>query len=292
MVLHDLCHAINKCGHRASIALIHGGSADKQSFNYGYSNDEKFYNPNGLHFHLDESNISEQVGDILVNGTVIYPDLIVGNPLNARRVIRYVLNKNLASHGSDYVLVHSKLFSEKYNFSLPKMFLDANINSEGGKHWTERTLNLTYIGKGNDFESCYRISGSLLVERDWPRDKEQLGLLLRQCKFFFTWDCVSATNVDAVLCGAVPILLHDKQINRAEINCSEFGAFPDMPFRFNGVGGITMGDLTADKIAEVDLTLRNMIVNVAQLDNSWESRVGQFLNDYILFMCSQQNSLN
>lgn len=287
MVLHDLCDAINRCGHRASIAFIHDGSADKQDFKYAYSNNEGLYHPEGRYFKLDLSNIDGQIADILDAGTVIYPDLISGNPLGARRVIRFILNKNTDSHGGEYVLAFSEVYCDYYNFALPKMFLDSNINADGALHWSKRSLNLTYIGKGQGFENCFRIPGSILVERDWPRDKEQLGLLLRQCKFFFTWDCVSATNYDAALCGAVPILLHDKQIPREKINRMEFGGFPVVEFRFNDFGEVVVGDIDAAVEKIIDASLDDMMCNIARLESSWQARVGQFLNNYILFMCAQ-----
>jgi hypothetical protein len=164
------------------------------------------------------------------------------------------------------------------------MFLDREIHADGAQHWTKRNLNLTYVGKGINFENCFRIPGSILVERDWPRDKEQLGLLLRQCKFFFTWDCVSATNHDAVLCGAVPILMHDKQIPREDIDRMEFGIFPKINFQLDGLGGLKFDELDDAKINAIDSSLHAMSQNIALLESSWMARVGQFLNNYILYM--------
>lgn len=286
MVLHDLCDAINRCGHRASIAFIHNGSADRQDFSYAYSNNQDLYHPEGVYFQLDQGDLKGQVGEILMNGTVIYPDLIKGNPLGGRRVIRYVLNKNHDLDRSDYILAYSRVYCESYQFSLPKIFLDRNMSCDRTLHWSKRSLNLTYIGKGGQFEDCFRIPGSILVERDWPRDKEQLALLLRQCKFFFTWDCVSATNHDAVLCGAVPILMHDKQIPRDEIDCMEFGKFPKVNFEFDDLGDLVVNELDSLAVSSIDASLHGMSENIAILESSWLARVGQFLNSYILYIYS------
>ncbi len=286
IVLHDLCDAINRCGHRASIVFIHNGSADRQDFSYAYSDNRDLYHPEGMCFQLDQRDLKGQVDEILMNGTVIYPDLIKGNPLGGRRIIRFVLNKNHNLDGGDYILTYSRVYCESYQFSLPKMFLDRSINCNGAPHWSKRSLNLTYIGKGDQFDNCFRIPGSILVERDWPKDKEQLALLLRQCKFFFTWDCVSATNYDAVLCGAVPILMHDKQIHRDEIDCMEFGKFPKINFKFDGSGGLVVNELDDFAVSSIDADLHIMSENISMIESSWMPRVGQFLNNYILYIYS------
>lgn len=227
MVLHDLCEALNRNGYQAGIVFMHGGNASEQNFQYAVSNDVNLYRPNGdYHYYIDEA----EARDVLVSGTVIYPDLIIGNPLGAKNTVRYILNSNSSSFSGDFVLSYSKIYSKYSNFVLAKPFHDACFTDAGTLPWTKRTLDLTYIGKGASFTNCHRIENTILVERDYPRDKEQLALLLRQCRFFFTWDCVSATNFDAVICGAIPVLLHDKQINRKEINKMEAGAFPQIGF--------------------------------------------------------------
>ncbi len=281
MVLHELCDAINKSGHKASILFMHGGSAEKQDFSYVYLKNPDLYSEKYLYHWLDGGRANEEVANILMNGTVVYPDLIVGNPLRARRVIRYVLNKNNLDFGEDYVLSYSRVYCERHDFALPKMFLDDGIHAKGGLHWRHRTLDLTYIGKGASFVECGRMEGTILVERDWPRDKEQLGLLLRQCRYFYTWDCVSATNYDAVMCGAVPVLMHDNQIPRFEVDRMEFGSFPTLPESAREGGVVVWSD---NDIARIDSALKSMIDNIVFMDRSWLPRVAQFLNNYILHM--------
>ncbi len=279
MVLHELCDAINRNGHLASILFMHSGSAEKQDFSYAYLRNAELYSNRCVYHWLNTDRLEEEIADVLANGTVVYPDLIVGNPLGARRVIRYVLNHNDMDFRGDYVLAFSEVYCEKHDFALPKMFLDDGIGARGAKHWCQRDLDLTYIGKGASFVEASRVGGTILVERDWPRDKEQLGLLLRQCRYFYTWDCVSATNYDAVMCGAVPVLMHDKQIPRARIDRMEFGSFPVVP---NSVREGEAVNWSAEEVARIDLTLQSMIDNIIYLDRSWLSRVAQFLNGYIL----------
>lgn len=284
MTLHDLCDAINQCGHQASIAFMHNGSSTLQNFEYAYSNNPELYKPNGCYHQLNLENINDEVLDILQHGTVIYPDLIRENPLGGKRQIRFIMYDNKMSYKDNYIIAHSKIFYSSYNFSLPNPFTDPRIHDINTKNWSERTLNLTYIGKGPNHIDCFRIPNTLLVERDWPRDKEQLGLLLRQCKYFFTWDCVSATNIDAMLCGAVPILLHEKQMPISLINASEFGSFPKIEFNFDSSGNVILESITQKLSNHINDCIKNMKEQTARLNSSYISRVGQFLNDYMIYL--------
>lgn len=274
MVLHDLCEALNRNGYQAGIVFMHDGNAAEQNFKYALSNDPAFYRNNGdYHYYSNEA----EVRDVFENGVVIYPDLILGNPLGARNVVRYVLNFNSLNFSGDFILSYSKVYSKYSNFVLSKPFHHACFSDEGTQTWSERTLDLTYIGKGSGFTDCFRINNTILVERDYPRDKEQLALLLRQCRFFFTWDCVSATNYDAVMCGAIPVLLHDKQINRKHVNDMEVGAFPETSF-------ISIEELPFGLQFDVKKINQNVLEfkkNYFNLINSWDASVKLFAEYYL-----------
>lgn len=274
MVLHDLCEALNRSGHRAGMVFVHGGNATEQNFSYAVSSHPSLFREGGnYHFFQDEQEARQAIDA----GTVVYPDLITGNPLGARNVIRYVLNFNAADFSGDFVLAFSEIYTQHANHVLYKPFHHPAFTDQGATHWRDRTLDLTYIGKGESFLECHRIRDTLLVERDYPRDKEQLALLLRQCRFFYTWDCVSATNMDALMCGAVPVLLHDKQISRERINQMEVGSFPrisassteDLP-----------GGLHYDP-DQVDADIQAFKTSYHQLVDSWDARVAAFAQDYL-----------
>lgn len=274
MVLHDLCEALNRNGYQAGIVFIHGGNAVEQNFQYAVSKDFDLYRSNGdYHYFMDEA----EARDVLLNGTVIYPDLITGNPLGAKRTIRYILNFNSSNFSGDFVLSYSKVYSEYSNFVLNKPFHHACFTDDGTLPWSKRTLDLTYIGKGSGFVDCHRIENTILVERDYPRDKEQLALLLRQCRFLFTWDCVSATNFDAVMCGAIPILLHDKQIDRKIINQMELGAFPTTSF----TSIQELPDGLQFEGGRIDAEVTVFKKNYFHLINSWDESVKLFAEYYL-----------
>jgi hypothetical protein len=150
--------------------------------------------------------------------------------------------------------------------------VSTHIHNRGTIHWSQRNLCLTYIGKGHEYADCHLVPDTLLIERDWPRDKQQLALLLRQCKYFYSWDCLSATNIDAVLCGAVPVLMQDKQLPRAVVDSLEMGAFPPITYE---PGMDTRA--TPHHVADIDKAMEKIVCNVNAYSASWLDQVGGFV---------------
>ena len=226
MVLHQLCAELNRAGYKTGLVLITEGSQATQGFKFGYSNNSAFLDPQGDYYDFFTDKSISEVNAFIANSIAIYPDIIIGNPLNSKVFCTYVLGVPKFKIESQYIVRFSKLYIEESDFTLHKSFIEPCMNDQASRPWTERDLSLTYIGKGRDFLECYTLPGTVLFERDWPRTKQELALLLRNCKYLFSWDCISATNADAVLCGAVPIMMHDLQLPRVKLNTGEYGALP------------------------------------------------------------------
>jgi hypothetical protein len=274
MVLHDLCEALNRCGYRAGMVFLHGGNATEQNYSYAVSSHPSLYRDGGDYYYFHDE---QEAQHAIANGTVVYPDLITGNPLGARRVVRYVLNFNESEFPGDFVLSFSGIYSKYTDHVLFKPFHHPAFCDHGAVYWRDRTLDITYIGKGPSFIECHRINNTLLIERDYPRDKEQLALLLRHCRFFFTWDCVSATNIDALMCGAVPVLLHDKQISRDQINRMEIGSFPQL--ELPSIQDLPNGLRYDERLVDTDIEIFK--TNYHRLLESWDARVEAFARAYL-----------
>ena len=93
-------------------------------------------------------------------------------------------------------------------------------------------------------------------------------MVLRQTRFFFTWDAWTATNVEAILCGAVPIILDYGPWKQEEIDGSELGWLP-------------RGDMTDDGIVvdqeKFKIGREDMIKNIGDLSRLWKSKVLEFM---------------
>jgi len=275
MVLHNLCDTLNRLGYEAAIVFFYGGISP--DFQWAISNSPTLYYPGCERVHLSMENPNKSIRDFLENGVIIYPDLIPHNPIGASRVVRYLLYFNkeyVRKTSSEYIVSFSKQYHDSPNSVLYKVFPDDNLHSKGASHWSKRTLDITYYGKGPKFIDCFRIPDTVLITRSWPEDKDQLGIILRQCRYFFTWDTVSQINVDAIACGAVPVLLHELQVAIAVLNEFEIGPYPGVKLHNCSDKESVLGDYR-----EIDHKIAGINNAVAWYHETWPTRVRQFADN-------------
>jgi hypothetical protein len=152
-----------------------------------------------------------------------------------------------------------------------RVFTDSNLHANGSTHWTKRTLDCTYFGKGPNFTNCSVIPNTVLISRNWPEDKRQLGVLLRQCRYFYTWDGASATNTDALICGAIPVLMHDLQLSNQDYLGYELGPMPNINVK--KIEGSV--DVQVDPL-QVDQEVLKILERIKFYETSWQQTVNDF----------------
>jgi hypothetical protein len=149
----------------------------------------------------------------LEGAIVIYPEIISGNPLNAQMVVRYFLNgegiikKGLKVNADlrDFILAWSELYHSKPDFVLSYDFIQ-NFYAEASS-LSEREIDCTYIGKGEKYLKCHVIPGTFEITRSQPAVKSEYLDLLKKTRYIYMWDSVTAVYSDAVLCGALPVMM-------------------------------------------------------------------------------------
>jgi hypothetical protein len=212
-VLHFLCDQLNKIGYESKIFIYEASQIVNPQFD----------TPIG---YLEES-------------VVIYPEIIVNNPLNATNVVRYLLNKEGALQKrmikwdkTDYPLA----FSKAYRSDCESLFYPNSDLSMFYDNGTERTQNAFYIGKGYLNGDCPKLD-CFEITRSFPSTKQELADVLRKTKILFSYDALSATNIDAALCGCLPYLLQKP-----------------MP----GIKNLELGKFWVESTDEVDQTIEQM----------------------------------
>jgi len=271
-VLHDLCHELNVLGFNAAIIFFHSGDGQEKPYQWAISNRPDLYVEGHRRYQLPVDNPQKHIAEFLENGIMIYPEIIKGNPIGAKRVARYLLNKDEKEYAGEFICAFSRLFHKNPHHTLFKVTTPDFMNTDDTVHWSERRMDATYFGKGPKYVECSLIPDTVLIERDWPRDQRQLAVMLKSTRFLFSFDGCSGIHTDAMMCGAVPVILHEKQLTRAEQNSAEV----KYPL-------VTLSNLK-NKIEvqydrqQLDIDMVDFKKNFEYLKISWQIRVFEFAN--------------
>jgi len=207
-------------------------------------NNLKYKNPFCNHFaRLDEIND---------NCIVIYPEIVSGNPLNAKNVVRWIL----LELGIEMPLDHYKKWSE----------------TDLIYHWEpiDNQLccpfyNNTFTNKNleNRDKTCYLIKKGVIIHKNikyiHPSDSiciddlslEEKAKLFNECKFFYTYDPNTAYILFSAACGCIPIIYPVESINEEDY-------FKTKMFNFDNViynRGIVYGN----NIEKINYILENKL---------------------------------
>ena len=204
-VLHYLCDALNQNGQDAWLVL---------------HNPKENLNPTDPELNTPILS-QEQVSKHLEEGrtpTVIYSETVPGNPLKAKRVIRYLLHFPGALGGtkkfpdSEWLIAYSKKIMDSVNNCNQTLFLPAiKISELPPIQKKDPNLHLMYAGKYRAFVGEPENPTNLnLVEihRDGPKrqPRSEVLSLVSKATSIYVWEN-SSISTEAVLLGTVCIFV-------------------------------------------------------------------------------------
>lgn len=227
-VLHTLCNELNLCGRPCYLVFYRfrqEGGAD-----YYTTDATDHYCPDLGHIkRLPETTNINELRQIIDEAIVIYPEVLRINPLEAKRVVRFILNSPsypMFEGPDDLIVCFSQNFWPSPKPNLMILIDEPMFNDHGTQPVLQRGMDCTYIGKGVKYGACFKIPGSVQLERTWPEDKESLAVMLRNTRYFFTWDLVTQTNCDAIRCGAIMVVMKWHPFTPDVLSSSELGNLP------------------------------------------------------------------
>lgn len=146
----------------------------------------------------------------------VYPEVFGGNPFNCGTVVRYLLNipgtfggpKCFAREEKQFAF--SNFFNRKIGLPNSRILTVPYLNMDNFyDKKMERTGPLFYRGKGQA-PNCTPVP-YLGTGIDYRGDEGQRSLcgILNQCTVLYSYDCVSAMNEIARLCGCPVVLISD-----------------------------------------------------------------------------------
>ncbi|MCZ4673872.1 WavQ [Citrobacter sedlakii] len=212
VVLHRLCHIINKHSeHNAYLVKL-------DPFNYGEKTIRKFLSKvkwefiNKYKFQTNplwETPIWTNIKAFPEDAIVIYPEIINGNPLNIKNVVRWFLHQP-GYHTGVIDYGDNELFY-KFNSAIKDFH-------RSGSHISDNDLKVIYYPidiyyqKDNierDIESCFLVrkgfdkppvhtSDAIRID---GLEHEQVADIFRRSKRFISYDDYTAYSIFSVLCG-------------------------------------------------------------------------------------------
>ena len=225
-ILHFLCDRLNHLGYPATInTMINPSSIVNPKFHTPLS-----YDPDSI---------------------VVYPEIVLGNPLGADKVVRYLLCHELVpiNWGElDFPLSYSKVFRDDCDI-LYYPIADLDLFYSDGR---KREGYCVYRGKSFYTGPLPISDNSVEITRSWPESKHELAEILRSKQFLFTLDNITSTALDAALCGCVPL-------------------YSEPAYESGELGKFWMNDIS--ELSEMQIEVTALHEKVRVLQNSFDERL-------------------
>lgn len=256
-VLHTLCHELNELGFVAKLVLMGGGVPPHTN--------PKFNTPCLL----------KQENQYLDESIVIYPEVISGNPLGAKNVVRYILNRegyingqSMDSEENDFILSYSRAFVKAHQ----TLFIPViDLNEFRFEEDSVRDQNMLWIGKGKVEDLSGVPKGLVGITSNWPETPRDMAVNFKRTKFLYSFDFMSSINIEAVMCGAVTVLFGKDKWGRKDLEFFELGvggfAFGDSPSEIDRA--IKSRGEQIDKVRQYTSEIRGRVLNFVDATQSY-----------------------
>ncbi len=140
---------------------------------------------------------------------VIYPEITEGNPLEGRKVVRYLLQKRIAKHSRGDYFIH---FADEFQLEDVKSLglriplLDRQVFNRGAATHERSGFLIYSVRHTPDLTTLPAwLKRPTLISRKEPRDPETLADLYRRSRALITWERTAAVG-EALHCGC-PVML-------------------------------------------------------------------------------------
>ncbi len=225
VVLHQLCDRLNRLGYEAvlwpifkpvldwehpfrSIALFFRYA--RKTFKYGYGVNPKLLTP-----IIQESDLEDAI--------VVYPEITVGNPLKAKKVVRWLLHKPGYNNGGKIDFGKDDLF-----FFYEKAFDDPKFNPHPDNllHIVSQrkdTYTVTNLGerqgtcylmrKGKNRPLVHDTTNSIMLD---GMSHQEMAKVFNQTSMCIIYDTYTMFSVYAVMCGCIPVIIPEEGVDIEE----------------------------------------------------------------------------
>lgn len=220
IVLHQLCHLLNQQGHNAKLWMHKKPISDLKTPLLSLFKWLKFITRKQFktypHFYTPIAKTSD-----LKDAIIIYPEIVDGNPLNASKVVRWLLHKPGFHTGRINFLPNELIVSYGNEFSghgfeitknrqLVVKFIMNDIYKQTNFGPRHGCCHMIRKGKGKPF---VHPENSKLVD---SLSHEELSTIFNQVEMFITYDTYTYYSTYAALCGCISVVIPDENISKEQ----------------------------------------------------------------------------
>ncbi|AKM10160.1 hypothetical protein [Croceicoccus naphthovorans] len=156
----------------------------------------------------------------LRNAVVVYPETVFGNPLQGKKVVRWLLYRP-----TDAAAATFDMSRDFFAYYMPE-FAGGNVNQKKFTHLRIQHLHAAYQDKGLDRTGdCYLIhKGKNRTYDKHPKNAiyidnmshEEKANAFQTCDRLYSYDFYSMNNIYASICGCVPIIIPEDGVSERE----------------------------------------------------------------------------
>lgn len=151
---------------------------------------------------------------------VLYPEIVEGNPLGSKKVVRWFLNKpgiftGIVNYGAkDLCFCYAKHFDDgNFNKIASDVLyvVDFKKNVYYNKK-TKRDIEFCYmVRKRNDIKLNEHLEGDVCIDE---MSHVEISNIFNRCEYFICYDLYTMYARYAVICGCIPVIIPDLEISK------------------------------------------------------------------------------
>ena len=137
------------------------------------------------------------------NAVIVYPEIVFGNPLNAKKVVRYVLYYP-GVNGGDAKFDENEMiftFSSEYYKNADLLSISTMDLSLFYRDDTPKDINCYFINKGGKWKEIPEFKDFVEINMSYPSTREELANLLKRTKTLYSYDRHTLLAEEAYACG-------------------------------------------------------------------------------------------
>jgi hypothetical protein len=243
VVLHQLCDRLNKLRYEAYLWPFYKPPLDftnpfkavylffryfRKNLKYGFKKNPKLNTPTASYEDLQDS-------------VIVYPEVIVGNPLQAQKVVRWLLHKPGFCNGGkidfgaeDLFFYYDKAFDDNRYNKFPENHLHivsqrSDVYKVVNQDKREGTCYL--LRKGKKREIVHELNDSILVD---GLSHEATAHVFNQMEYCISYDTYTMYNIYAAMCGCIPIIIPEEGVSKEQWQPVEEGRY-GMAYGFDDI---------------------------------------------------------